>query len=101
MARAKKTDYYKNIYESLSYEDKLVLKTELDYAIKADERAMAKKELEENARKIRDKIKIHDKVKYSFKKEVLTGEVVAITVDKVQVITNGTKRYIPYGKISF
>ena len=34
MARAKKTDVYKNVYENLSYEEKLVLRTELEYACK-------------------------------------------------------------------
>ncbi len=99
MARARKTEIYKNVYESLSYEDKLVLKTELDYAIKADERAMAKEQQEEDAKKIRDKIKIHDTVKYKFKKEILSGEVIAITVDKIQVMTDGNKRSVPYNKI--
>ena len=99
MARAKKTDIYRNIYEGLSYEEKLVLKTELDYAIKADERELAKDKQEVDTKKIRDKLKIHDKVKYTYKKEELSGEVVAIAVDKVQVLTGETKRSIPYYKV--
>ena len=99
MARAKKTEAYKSVYENLSYEEKLVLKTELEYAIKADERELAKQNQKEDARKIRDKLKIHDKVKYIYKKEETTGEIIAITVDKVQVLSGDVKRTVPYHKI--
>ncbi|OQY35686.1 MAG: hypothetical protein B6241_00400 [Spirochaetaceae bacterium 4572_59] len=99
MARAKKTDAYKYVYENLSYEDKVILRTELEYAIKADERDFAKLNQKENARKVRDKLKIHDKIKYLFKKEELLGEIIAITVDKVQVISGETKRSVSYNKI--
>lgn len=99
MARAKKTDAYKNVYENLSYEEKLVLRTELEYAIKADERDLAKRNQKEDSKKVRDKLKIHDKVKYLFKKEETVGEIIAITVDKVQVKTGEIKRSVPYHKI--
>lgn len=99
MARAKKTDAYKNVYENLSYEEKLVLRTELEYAIRADERDLAKKNQKEDAKKVRDKLKIHDKIKYIFKKEEVVGEIIAITVDKVQVISGDVKRSVSYNKI--
>ena len=59
MARAKKTDKYADIYGDMNVEDMRVLRTELDYAIKAEEREVAKKAKEEDARKMRDKLKIH------------------------------------------
>lgn len=99
MARAKKTDVYKDVYQNLSYEEKLVLRTELEYAIKADERILTKSNEKEDAKKIRNKLKIHDKIKYIYKKEELVGEVIAITVDKVQVLTGNDKRSVPYHKI--
>jgi len=100
MARAKKTELYVDLYKDLSLEDKKILRTELDYSIKADERSMEKSSQIEDAKKMRDKLKIHDKVKFLFKKEELTGEVVAITVDKVQVLdAAGLKRSVPYHKI--
>ncbi len=99
MARAKKTDVYKNVYENLSYDEKLVLRTELEYAIKADEREISKKSQKEDAKKVRDKLKIHDKIKYMYKKEEVVGEIIAIAVDKVQVLSGENKRSVSYNKI--
>ena len=100
MARAKKTDKFIKLYDGLSLEDKKVLKIELDYAIKAEEREQAKKAQEEGARKLRDNLKIHDRIKFINKKETVEGEVITISVDKVQVLVNGKdKKTVPYQKI--
>ncbi len=101
MARAKKTDKYADIYGDMNVEDMRVLRTELDYAIKAEEREVAKKAKEEDARKMRDKLKIHDKIKFTARKgEVKSGEIITISIDKVQVLLDsGEKKTIPYQKI--
>ncbi len=100
MARSKKTDKYLSIYENFSVEDMKVLRTELDYAIKAVEREELKLAQEEEAKKLRDTLKIHDSVKFMVKKEVVSGEVITISVDKVQVLTaDGLRKTVPYKKI--
>ena len=101
MARAKKTEKFIKLYGGLSMEDKKILKTELDYAIKAEERDIVKKAQDDAARKMRDTLKIHDKIKFSNKKDTLEGEVITISVDKVQVLVNGKdKMTVPYQKIT-
>ena len=100
MARAKKTENYVNIYSELSLDEMKVLRTELDYAIKAQEREELKKLKEEDAKKLRDTLKIHDKIKFMAKKDTVEGEVITISIDKVQVLVGGTeKKTVPYGKI--
>lgn len=100
MARAKKTEKFVKLYADLSLEDKRTLRTEVDYAIKAQEREELKKAKEEEAKKLRDTLKIHDKIKFMNKKDTVEGEVITIAVDKVQVMVNGTeKKTVPYGKI--
>ena len=100
MARAKKTENYVSIYSELSLDEMRLLRTELDYAIKAQEREELKKLKEEDAKKLRDTLKIHDKIKFMVKKDTVEGEVVTISVDKVQVLVGGKeKKTVPYGKI--
>ncbi|QEN09310.1 hypothetical protein EXM22_15475 [Oceanispirochaeta crateris] len=100
MARAKKTEKFVKLYSGLSMDDKKILRTELDYAIKAEERDILKMAQEEAARKMRDTLKIHDKIKFTYKKETKEGEVITISVDKVQVLVNGKDRMtVPYQKI--
>jgi hypothetical protein len=100
MARAKKTENFVKLYDGLSLEDKKVLRTELDYAIKAEERDLLKKTQDEVARKLRDTLKIHDKIKFMNKKETQEGEVITISVDKVQVLVKGKDKVtVPYQKI--
>ena len=100
MARAKKTDNYVNIYSELSLDEMKALRTELDYAIKAQEREELKKLKEEDAKKLRDTLKIHDKIKFLVKKDTVEGEVITISIDKVQVLIGGKdKKTVPYGKI--
>ncbi|MDC7241268.1 MAG: hypothetical protein PQJ50_13005 [Spirochaetales bacterium] len=101
MARAKKTDKYVDIYSGMSLDEMRFLRTELDYAIKAEEREAVKKAKEEGARKMRDRLKIHDKIKFNARKgEVKSGEIITISIDKVQVLLDsGEKRTVPYQKI--
>lgn len=100
MARAKKTELYRNLYGNLSLDDMKVLRTELDYAIKALQREEIKRLREEDARQLRDSLKIHDKVRFLVKKDTKEGEVVTISVDKVQVLmAGGEKKSISYQKI--
>lgn len=100
MARAKKTEVFKNLYAKLTIEEMRVLRTELDYAIKNQIREDAKNAQEEEAAKLRDTLKIHDKIKFLVKKETKEGEIVTISVDKVQVMmTGGIKKTVPYQKI--
>ncbi|MDC7231986.1 MAG: hypothetical protein PQJ58_02045 [Spirochaetales bacterium] len=100
MARAKKTDKFRKLYQEMSLEDMKTLRTELDYAIKDQIRAAALQARAEEARKLRDTLKIHDTVKFPVKKEIWEGEVVTISVDKVQVVMkDGRKKSVSYQKI--
>lgn len=100
MARAKKTDIYKEIYSDLSIDEMKALKTELEYAIKDQLREAARKAKKEEAKKLRDTLKIHDRVKFLVKKEAQEGEVVTISVDKVQVqLKDGSRKTVAYQKL--
>lgn len=100
MARAKKTDIFMNLYSDLTIDEMKTLKTELEYAIKEKLREVAKTVKKEEARKLRDTLRIHDKIRFRAGKETGEGEVVTISVDKVQVILkDGSKKTVSYQKI--
>ncbi len=101
MARAKKTERFIALYSDLSIEEKKILKSELEYAIKAQIKEEERIRREAYARELRDSLKIHDKVKFHNKKGIVTGEVISISVDKVQILFNNgkDKKTIPYSKI--
>ncbi len=101
MARTKKTEQFSELYADLSVAEKKILKSELEYAIKAQIKAEATALKEAQAKELRDTLKIHDKVKFQNKKGLVNGEVISISVDKVQVLFNNgkEKKTVPYSKI--
>lgn len=97
MARPRKTLKFAEILTPLSVEELKQLKTEISAEIRIKERESIKAKTEENARKIRDKIRIGNKVTFSQRgtgSGSVKAEVIGIFADKVQVEVDGRKRSV-------
>jgi len=102
MARQRKVSKFDELFSSLSVEDLKVLKTDAAKEIKRKEDELKKEKSKENARKIRDKIRIGSKI--SYKKNGADGgtikaEVIGIFAEKVQIEVDGRKRSVALVKV--
>ena len=103
MPRPRKTMKFTDILSPLDVADLKILKEEVGKEIRAKEREASKAKSEQDAQKIRDKIRIGNKV--SFKQRgagggVVKSEVIGIFADKVQVVVDGRKRSISLTRIT-
>jgi len=96
MARPRKNLKFEEFLDSLSIADLKQLKKEAATEIKIKEREAQRIKLEENAKKIRDKIKIGNKVTFTERgnNKEIQAEVIGIFADKIQVETGGRKRSV-------
>jgi len=103
MARPRKTMKFADIVSPLSIDDLKTLKSEVTTEIRVKERNAAREKMEAEARKIRDKIKIGQKVTFNESGSgngSVKAEVVGIFAEKVQVVVDGRKRSIALTRIS-
>jgi len=103
MARPRKTMKFADILSPLSIDDLKTLKSEVTTEIRVKERNTAREKMEAEARKIRDKIKIGQKVSFNESGSgngSVKAEVVGIFAEKVQVVVDGRKRSIALTRIS-
>lgn len=102
MARPRKTQKFADMLAPLSVDDLKTLKLEVTSEIRVKEREIEKAKNEENARKIRDKIRIGNHIVFE-QRDSSTGsikaEVIGIFADKVQVEVDGRKRSIALTRI--
>ena len=97
MARPRKTMRFSDILSPLSITDLKQLKSEVTSEIRIKEREYIREKSEENARKIRDKIRIGNTVVFNQRGAgggSVKAEVIGIFADKVQVEVDGRKRSI-------
>lgn len=102
MARPRKTLKYADILSPLSIAELKLLKSEITSEIRIKERESIKTRTEENARKIRDKIRIGSKVTFTQRGAgggSVKAEVIGIFADKVQVEVDGRKRSVALVRI--
>ncbi len=99
MARPRKTMKFEQVLSPLSIADLKILKTEVTSEIRVKERDLARAKSEEQARKIRDKIRIGQKIVFSEKGKKIKAEVIGIFTDKVQISVAGRKRSIALSRI--
>ncbi len=102
MARPRKTLKFADTLTPMSIADLKQLKTEVITEIRSKEKELERAKSEENALKIRDKIRIGQKV--SFRQRGAGGalaksEVIGIFADKVQVEVDGRKRTVALTRI--
>lgn len=97
MARPRKTLKYADVLNPLSVDDLKQLKNEITAEIRIKEREIIKAKTEENARKIRDKIRIGNRVTFNQRGAgggSVKADVIGIFADKVQVEVDGRKRSV-------
>ncbi len=97
MARPRKTLKYADVLNPLSVDDLKQLKNEITAEIRIKEREFLKTKTEENARKIRDKIRIGNKITFNQRGAgggSVKADVIGIFADKVQVEVEGRKRSV-------
>lgn len=97
MARPRKTLKFAEILSPLSVDELKQLKNEISAEIRIKERELIKAKTEENARKIRDKIRIGNKITFGQRGAgggSVKAEVIGIFADKVQVEVDGRKRSV-------
>lgn len=102
MARPRKTMRFADILSPLSVADLKQLKTEVGSEIRVKEREALREMNEENARKMRDKIRIGQRITFDQRGAgggVVKAEVIGIFADKVQVEVDGRKRSIALTRI--
>ncbi len=102
MARPRKTMRFEEILKPLSIADLKQLKVEVSSEIRVKEREALRIKSEEQARKIRDKIRIGQQIVFTergAKGGSLKAEVIGIFTDKVQVNAGGRKRSIALSRI--
>ena len=95
MPRPKKTNNYASTLEGLSIDELKMLKNETSAAIRVREREAEQAKRQENATKLRDKIRIGNKITFTQQgKGQLSAEVTGIFADKVQVVVGGRRRSV-------
>ena len=97
MARPRKTLKYADVLNPLSVDDLKQLKNEITAEIRIKEREIITTKTEENARKIRDKIRIGNRVTFNQRGAgggSVKADVIGIFADKVQVEVDGRKRSV-------
>jgi hypothetical protein len=102
MARPRKTQKFAEMLAPLSVEDLKTLKMEVTSEIRIKEREIEKAKNEENARKLRDKTRIGNKIVFEQRGSgsgSVKAEVIGIFADKVQVEVDGRKRSIALTRI--
>lgn len=102
MARPRKSMRYGEILNPLSVAELKVLKVEVAAEIRIKEREVLKEKQEEQARKVRDKIRIGQRIVFTERgkgQNPQKAEVVGIFTDKVQVLVDGRKRSIALTRI--
>jgi len=102
MARPRKTQKFADMLAPLSVEDLKTLKVEVTSEIRIKEREIEKAKNEENARKMRDKIRIGNHIVFEQRGSgngSVKAEVIGIFADKVQVEVDGRKRSIALTRI--
>ncbi len=99
MARPRKTMKFEQVLSPLSIADLKILKTEVTSEIRVKERELAREKSEEQARKIRDKIRIGQQIVFAEKGKKTKAEVIGIFTDKVQINVAGRKRSIALNRI--
>jgi hypothetical protein len=103
MARPRKVLKFSSILNPLSVADLKQLKDEITTEIRVKERETSMAKAEENARKVRDKIRIGSKVTFDQRGKggsAAKAEVIGIFADKVQVFFDGRKRTVTLVRIS-
>ena len=103
MARPRKTLKFAEVLNPLSVTDLKQLKNEITAEIRIKERESIKAQSEENARKIRDKIRIGNKVTFNQRGAgggSVKAEVIGIFADKVQVEVDGRKRSVSLTRVA-
>ena len=102
MARPRKTMRFSDTLTPLSVADLKQLKAEVTSEIRVKEREALRQKSEQEARKMRDKIRIGSKIVFSQRGAgggALKAEVIGIFADKVQVEVDGRKRSIALTRI--
>ncbi len=102
MARPRKALKFANVLGSLSVPDLKILKNEVAIELRLKERAVQRTLKEQDASKLRNKIKIGQTI--SFKQSSPTNKVVEATVlgifaNKVQVEVNNRKRSVALSRV--
>jgi hypothetical protein len=103
MARPRKTLKFAEVLNPLSVADLKQLKNEITAEIRIKERESVKVQSEDNARKIRDKIRIGNKVTFNQRGAgggSVKAEVIGIFADKVQVEVDGRKRSVSLTRVA-
>ncbi|MDF1568870.1 MAG: hypothetical protein RQ801_04335 [Spirochaetaceae bacterium] len=102
MARPRKTQKFADMLAPLSVEELKTLKVEVTSEIRIKEREIEKAKNEENARKMRDKIRIGNHILFEQRGSgngSVKAEVIGIFADKVQVEVDGRKKSIALTRI--
>lgn len=100
MPRPKKTSKFADYLIALSIDEMKILVREASSEIKSREKAVVKEAEIEKAKKLRDKLKIGDKVTGKATGGNVTGEVIGIFAEKVQIKTSdGKKKSLPFHRI--
>jgi hypothetical protein len=103
MARPRKTLKFAEVLNPLGVADLKQLKNEITAEIRIKERESIKVQSEDNARKIRDKIRIGNKVTFNQRGAgggSVKAEVIGIFADKVQVEVDGRKRSVSLTRVA-
>ena len=102
MARPRKAQRFSGFFADLEVSDLKVLKKEVASEISIREKKVERKKGQENAKKIRDKIRIGNVVNFTQRMEggpIIRAEVVGIFANKIQVLVEGRKRSISIFKV--
>ena len=102
MARPRKTMRFSDILSPLSVADLKQLKSEVTSEIRVKEREAVRAKDEEEARKMRDKIRIGQRIVFNQRGAgggSVKAEVIGIFAEKVQVEVDGRKRSIALTRI--
>jgi hypothetical protein len=103
MARPRKTLKFADVLGPLNVEELKLLKSEVTAEIRVKEREAARERAEAEARKIRDKIRIGQKITFEQRGAgggTIKADVIGIFAEKVQVEVGGRKRSIALTRIS-
>ncbi len=102
MSRPRKTLKFESLLGPLSVDELKILKAEIAVKIRQKEREESLKKAELSSRKLRDKIKIHQKISFTHSTpggQLIKAEVIGIFADKVQVEVGGRKRSVALSRI--
>ncbi|RKX76560.1 MAG: hypothetical protein DRP60_07425 [Spirochaetes bacterium] len=103
MARPRKNLKFSDVLNPLNVADLKLLKNEVTAEIRVKENEIKKAQDEENALKVRDKIRIGSKITFNEKAsggKSIKAQVIGIFADKVQVEVGGRKRSVSLVRVT-